>query len=76
MMRRGDFVELTDAALRQGLLGRAKSAYGRVVRVELPNSVVIRRDGVRRLSTYDFSFWRIVDRKNVPRAIQTRLRDL
>lgn len=55
----GAWLRLTRHAKRQGLQGRAKSDWGRVVRIDPPVGLVIRRDGLSGPTGYFAGFWRI-----------------
>ena len=55
----GAWVRLTRHAKNQGLQGRAKSDYGRVIRVEPPVGLVVKRDGLTTAESYFAGLWRV-----------------
>ena len=55
----GAWLRLTEHAKRQGLQGRAKSDWGRVVRKEPPVGLVVKRDGLSTPTSYFAGLWRI-----------------
>jgi hypothetical protein len=55
----GAWLRLTRHAKRQGLQGRARSDWGRVVRIGPPVGLMIRREGLSTPASYFAGLWRI-----------------
>ena len=52
-------VELTDAAIKAGLQGRARSTRGTLISAsKIGPYIVVRRDGIRQADRYHKSFWK------------------
>lgn len=58
----GDLVSLTDDAIEQGLMGRATSREGTVVRFrgKRLHLLEVRRDGIKTPDWYSYSRWEVV----------------
>jgi hypothetical protein len=55
----GAWLRLTQHAKARGLQGRAKSDWGRVVKIDPPVGLMIRRDGLSTPDSYFAGLWRI-----------------
>lgn len=64
----GAWLRFTRHALRQGLQGRARSDFGRVVRKDPPVGLVIQRDGLSTPVSYFAGLWRIDIHGSRPRG--------
>ena len=55
----GAWLRLTHHAKRQGLQGRARSDWGRVIRKDPPVGLIVQRDGLSTPDSYFAGLWRI-----------------
>ena len=54
----GETVALTSHAVKSGLQGRARSLYGRIVRVQKNGYLRVHREGIKFPQRYSASWWR------------------